>query len=295
MNAVTFYENIFELSPQYPLTVLEFLKTELQLGKKYVVMDIHTQNGQLSKLLHKHVHLVCSVSSDPQSQVYLKENLTDTTNFLSLNAVPILTSVEEDSIDCLCIDETFSQYDVLRMGIEFERILRLNSYVLLLQNKLLDIPKTFTSAYLAFINKNHKDDELSANLPKKERLEEFYSNGFTEQKFKNQQWLTWSMLEQYYQTTLEKENLSVTANALMELKALFEEFEKDGQIHLEYQTYLYYGLFNHSVPEVSLRKSIFFNVLRPVAFAFYILVKANIYFWKGLYKIKNKLFSKSST
>lgn len=295
MNAITFYENIFELSPQYPLTVLEFLKTELQLGKKYVVMDVHTQNGQLSKLLHKHVHLVCSVSSDPQYHVYLKDKLKDTTNFLSLNAVPILTNVEEDSIDCLCIDETFSQYDVLRMGIEFERILRLNSYVLLLQNKLLDVPKSFTSAYLKFINKNHKGEELSKSLPKQERLEEFYSNGFAQQKFKNQQWLSWSMLEQYYQMALEKENLSVTANALLELKQLFEQFEKDGQIHLEYQTYLYYGLFNHSVPEISLRKSIFFNILRPVAFAFYILVKANIYFWKALYKIKDKLFSRSST
>ena len=179
------------------------------------------------------------------------------------------------------------------MGIEFERILRLNSYVLLLQNKLLDVPKTFTSAYLAFIEKNH-NNELSTSLPTQERLEEFYSNGFTEQKFKNQQWLNWSMLEQYYQTALEKENLSASSNALLELKELFEQFEKDGQIHLEYQTYLYYGLFNHSVPEISLRKSIFFNVLRPVAFAFYILVKANIYFWKGLYKIKDKLFSRTS-
>lgn len=293
MNEVTFYENIFELSPQYPLTVLEFLKTELQLGKKYVVMDVHTQNGQLSKLLHKHVHLVCSVSSDPQYHVYLKDKLKDAPNFLSLNAIPILTNVEEDSIDCLCIDETFSQYDVLRMGIEFERILRLNSYVLLLQNKLLDIPKTFTSAYLAFINKKHKDDGLLASLPKQERLKAFYNNGFAEQKFKNQQWFNWSMLEQYYQMALEKENLSAGSNALIELKQLFEAFEKDGQVHLEYQTYLYYGLFNHSVPEISLRKSIFFNILRPVAFAFYVLVKANIYFWKALYKIKEQFFSRS--
>lgn len=295
MNEITFYENIFELSPQYPLTVLEFLKTELQLGKKYVVMDVHTQNGQLSKLLHKHVHLVCSVSPDPQYHVYLKDKLKDKANFLSLNAVPILTNIEEDSIDCLCIDETFGQYDVLRMGIEFERILRLNSYVLILQNKLIDIPNTFTSAYLAFIKKKHQAGELLTSLPPKERLEAFYTNGFAQQKFKNQQWLNWSMLEQYYQTVLEKEQLSVPPNALAELKDLFEEYEQEGQVHLEYQTYLYYGLFNHSVPEISLRKSIFFNILRPFAFVFYILVKANIYFWRTLYKIKDKIFPKSSS
>lgn len=294
MNEATFYDNVFELSPQYPLTVLEFLKNELQLGKKYVVMDVHTQNGQLSRLLHKHVHLVCSVSSDPQYHVYLKEKLKNTPNFLSLNAVPILTNIDEDSIDCLCIDETFAQYDVLSMGIEFERILRLNSYVLLLQNKLLDIPKSFTNAYLTFVQKYHKVEDLFASLPDQSRLESFYSNGFAEQQFKNQQWLNWTMLEQYYLTALEKAGLSVSQDALTALKALFHQFEQDGQVHLEYQTYLYYGLFNHSVPEISLRKSIFFNVLRPFAFAFYILVKANIYFWRALYKIKDKLFPKHS-
>ena len=178
---------------------------------------------------------------------------------------------------------------------EFKRILRLNSYVLLLQNKLLDVPNTFTSAYLAFIKKNHAGEALLASLPKQERLDEFYKNDYTQQKFKNQQWLNWSMLEQYYQIALEKEDLSTTPSALVKLKELFEQFEKDGQVHLEYQTYLYYGLFNHSVPEISLRKSIFFNVLRPIAFAFYILVKANIYFWKALYKIKDKFFSRSSS
>lgn len=294
MNEATFYDNIFELSPQYPLTVLEFLKTELQLGKKYVVMDVHAQNGQLSRLLHKHVHLVCSVSSDPQYHAYLKQKLKNTSNFLSLNAVPILTNIDEDSIDCLCIDETFAQYDVLSMGIEFERILRLNSYVLLLQNKLLDIPKSFTNAYLTFIQKYHKEGDLFKNLPDQNRLESFYTNGFSKQQFKNQQWFDWSMLEQYYLTDLEKGNLSVSENALEELKELFHQFAQDGQVHLEYQTYLYYGLFNHSVPEISLRKSIFFNILRPFAFAFYILVKANIYFWRALYKVKDKLFSKGS-
>ncbi|WMX15958.1 MULTISPECIES: hypothetical protein [unclassified Aureispira] len=295
MNATTFYENIFELSPQYPLTVLEFLKTELQLGKKYVVMDVHTHNGQLSKLLHKHVHLVCSVSSDPQYHVYLKDKLRDKTNFLSLNALPILTNIEEDSIDCLCIDETFNKYDALRMGIEFERILRLNSYVLVLQNKLLGIPKTFTNAYLTFLKHYHNEEGILAKLPDKNRLEEFYSNGFAQQKFKNQQWLDWSMLKQYYQMTLEKEQLEMPPKALEELEQLFRQFEQEGQVHLEYQTYLYYGLFNHSVPEISLRKSIFFNVLRPFAFVFYILVKANIYFWRALYKIKEKLFPTSDS
>lgn len=290
MNEENYYENLFELSPQYPLSVLEFLKTELQLGKRYVVMDVHTHNGQLSKLLHKHVHLVCSLSSDPGYHNYLKQKLNNTPNFLSLNAIPELTNIEEDSIDCLCIDETFGHFDVLRMGIEFERILRLNSYVLILQNQLFGNSSSFTNAYLEFLKEEHQEGTLTANLPTDERLNAFYSNSFALKIFQNQQRLTWDTLQQYYLMNLESHHQTASKANLEKLKQLFTRFAKDQEVVLEYKTHLYYGLFNYSVPEISLRKSIFFNVLRPFAFGFYVLVKANIYFWKTLYKIKDGLF-----
>lgn len=292
MNAEIYYDNVFELSPQYPLAVLEFLKAELQLGKKYVVMDVHTHNGQLSKLLQKHVHLVCSLSSDPEYHNYLNHKLKHVSNFLSLNAIPELTNIEEDSIDCLCIDETFSRFDSLRMEVEFERILRLNSYVLILQNQLYEKEGSFTEAYLQFLKTHYANEGGISKIPKKEALNNFYKNGFALKIFGNQQRLNWTMLEQYYLTSLEKNNQVPKENTLVELQQLFEKFEQDDQVTLEYQTHLYYGLFNYSVPEISLRKSIFFNLLRPFAFGFYVLVKANIYFWKALYKFRNKRASK---
>lgn len=293
MNEETYYANLYEGTPQYPLAVLEFLKTELQLGKRYVVMDIHTHNGQLSKLLHKHVHLVCSLSSDPGYHNYLKNELSTAPNFLSLNGIPELTNIEEDSIDCLCIDETFDRFDVLRMSIEFERILRLNSYVLILRNHLDPVDDSFTQAYRNFVETSPSNEATKSAAPSDELLKKFYTNGFALNIFKNQQRFDWAMLEQYYLTNLEKENQLPNAERLNDLKALFNAYQQEGEVTLEYQTHLHYGLFNHSVPEISLRKSIFFNVLRPFAFGFYVLVKTNIYFWKALYKIKNKLFSNS--
>lgn len=290
MNKEMYYDNLFELSPQYPLTVLEFLKTELQLGKRYVVMDIHTHNAQLSKLLHKHVHLVCSLSSDPEYHNYLQQKLSNTSNVLSLNGIPELTHIEEDSIDCLCIDETFGRFDVLRMAIEFERILRLNSYVLILRNQLDRIDHSFTKAYDALI---HQD--VVAYEPPQKALNAFYSNGFALKAFKNQQRFDWKTLQQYYRVDLEKNDRVFQKDSLIELKKIFDAHQQEGEVLLEYQTYLHYGLFNHSVPEISLRKSIFFNILRPFAFGFYILIKVNIYFWKALYKIKDKIFPSSSS
>lgn len=292
MNEAQFHHQLFELLPPYPLSVLQFLKTELQLGKKYVVLDIHTHNGQLSKLLQKHVHLICSLSPDPEYHHFLKTKFQGSPNFLSVNALPEMTNIEEDSIDCLCIDETFARFDVLRMAIEFERVLRLNSYVLILQNQLYCEEDNFTNAFQKIWSQYYPTTTISSPLPSESRLKEFYTHGYQKQPFQSQQRLDWEQLKMYFLTMLEAQSLKPNSQALAELKTIFDTYKKENEVHIDYQTVLYYGLFNHSVPEISLRKSIFFNILRPIAFAFYVLVKANIYFWRAIYKIKEKLFGK---
>jgi hypothetical protein len=73
--------------------------------------------------------------------------------------------------------------------------------------------------------------------------------------------------------------------ALKALRILFYQYALEGVVILDYQTELYFGLFNKNVPAISLRKNIFFTLLRPFAFAFYVLVKLNIYFWKTLERL----------
>lgn len=288
MDEADYYNNIFHLAVPYPLPILQFLKQKMQLGKRYAIMEVHTHNGQWSKLLLNHVHLVCSICTDPSYQVYLKEQLASSANFLSLNALPTLTNIDDDSIDCLFIDDTFSQYDVGQMQREFKRILRLNSYVLLTYNERFGLPKSFTEAYLQLLQ-NHSAVPNVA-LPNKERLSAFYEHTYGKELFNNQQRLTWPQLEQYFLTQLEEHNLSVQAQQVEELKGLFEAHETDGRIIMSYKTHLYYGLFNYSVSAISLRKNIFFNLLRPFAFVFYILLKGNIYFWKGIKRLRMALF-----
>lgn len=292
MEETQYYKNTFHLSVPYPLPMLQFLKQQLQLGKRYAIMEVHTRNGQWSKLLHKHVHLVCSLCTDPSYQVYLKDQLVGATNFLSLNALPTLTNIEDDSIDCLFIDETFNGYDAVQMQQEFERILRLNSYVLLTYNERIGSPNSFTAAYLQFVEAT--TNIPSVELPKKERLDTFYKQSYAKELFNNQQRLTWPQLEQYFLTQMEEHNQRPTPMQIKHLRLLFEEHQAESKVIMAYQTHLYYGLFNYSVSEISLKKSLFFNLLRPFAFVFYILIKANIYFWKGIKRLQTAFTSKNS-
>lgn len=293
MEEAQYYHNIFHLSVPYPLPILQFLKQKLQLGKRYAIMEVHTHNGQWSKLLLNHVHLVCSLCTDPSYQVYLKKELASASNFLSLNALPILTNIDDDSIDCLFVDETFNQYAVEGMQQEFERILRLNSYVLLTYNERFGLPNSFTAAYLKFLEEQTAVGTIS--LPQKEQLNTFYKHSYAKEVFNNQQRLTWTQLEQYFLTQLEEQQLEPDEWQIKQLRLLFEAYNTEGKVILSYRTHLYYGIFNYSVSEISLPKNIFFTLLRPFAFVFYILLKANIYFWKGIRWLKTALSSKSSS
>ncbi|MDC0231583.1 hypothetical protein OAK19_06410 [Aureispira] len=289
MNEKQFYSNLFELSLKYPPAILKFLKSELQLGKKYIVIDAHTHNGQISKLLTNHVHLVCSLTTDPGYHNYLKRNFKEIPNFLSLNSTPELINIEDDSIDCICIDETFSKFDSLRMGIEFERILRLNTYVLLFLNQLHFTGDSFTKSFKQILEQHNQTTTIS-HSEIKPKLIEFFINGYQQQTFKYRQSFTWQKIEQFFLTLIESKSLKKNPNSIKDLKVIFDTHQISGQVYMEYNTILYYGLFNHSTPEISLRKSFFFQALRPFAFGFYVLVKGNIYFWRALYKLKEKIF-----
>jgi hypothetical protein len=131
-------------------------------------------------------------------------------------------------------------------------------------------------------------------LPNKERLNSFYEHSYGKEVFNNQQRLTWPQLEQYFLTQLEEHDLTPSATQVKQLRLLFEAHQTDKKVIMSYKTHLYYGLFNYSVSAISLRKNIFFNLLRPFAFVFYILLKANIYFWKGIRRLRGTRSSKET-
>ncbi len=289
-----FYDNLFNLSLQYPSSVSDFLKKELKLGKKYVIIDVHTHNAQLSKLMSKHVHLICSLTSDPAYNEFLKIKFQKSPNFICLNSIPEVINIDDDSIDCICIDDTFTEFNTSKMSNEFERVLRLNSYVILLQNQFLKTLNSFSKDFQDFMDENNFNT-IVKTIPAGAELKSFYKNGYQQQVFQSQKSFTLNELQQFFSTIQMARNFKVDEKSTKSLVDLFQQHQKNGQVILEYQTMLYYGLFNHSVPEISLRKSIFFHALRPFAFGFYVLVKGNIYFWRALYKLKEKIFGNKAT
>lgn len=288
MNEAQSNNDSYNLALPYSNKVLNFLRTELKLGKKYVVLDIHSQNAQISNLLLPNVHLICSLTTDPSYHHFLTSKLKAHSNFISINASPEYTTIDDDSIDCIFIDETFRRYDSQKIMLEFERILRLNSYVLLSHHEYLKDSNAFTKDFKKWVHQLLHTKTYN-KPPSSTELNEFYKNGFQQQYFQHQKSFTKEDLLNYTRILFDWYGQLWTAEKAADLTALYDKHSKNNKVILEYRTVIAYGLFNYSVPEISLRKSIFFNMLRPFAFGFYVLVKGNIYFWKALYKIKDKI------
>ena len=269
----------------YPREVVSFLKTELQLGKRYVVMEVSAQESHLLDLLHDKVHLFCVVTEDKTYHQSLVQHKINKEELLVLQAHPDIIDIEDDVMDCIFISDNLLQYDPIRVAKEFERVLRLNSYVLFFQKRLVVTKDSFSAALRKSLKAYQSDCKDIAPLAPKSFLVDFFNSGLYTKKIESQRYLNWSELQEYTTSLMPDYPLAA-------LQELYDKYQSEGRVKLEHDVELSYGLFNKSIPEISLRKSIFFNLLRPFAFGFYVLVKADIYFWKSLYKIKEKIVGK---
>ena len=280
-----------EFHPHPPLQVLEFLKYELQVGRKYVVMVSGEGTEHFGRLWLKHVNLLCLLEEDKEYHRFIVETLGEQPNLWTAAASLKRMPLDEDSIDSAVLigegfNNTLSSHEITA---ELQRCLRLNSYVLGLRHRLTtDTERTFSWAFSHFFRQYTlgPDHEYDSS-PDENSLGQFFKSGYERKLFPNQVRLDWDGLQGYYiasHNALPPDDPKFKW-AIKALHILFEQYQTDGEVLLDYQTELYYGLFNKFVPAISLRKNIFFTLLRPFAFGFYVLVKLNVYFWKMLGKL----------
>lgn len=290
MNTQETYQNFHELSPSYPQKLLDFLKFELKMGKKYLVLDIHEHSAQLSRLVMDDFRLVCSSSMNPEFHNFIKNKYANNNNFLSLNSNPAFLQLEDDSMDVIFLDSSFFAQNIQQMKKEFERVLRLNSYVLLIFNEPVFAENSFSHEFQRSLTFMYEyDTHFNSIHP---LLKEFYKNSFQKKNFDHTTSYTKEELKLFFESVCSIKDVDTKANLLAGLMSSFDKYQSNGKVNVELNTTVYYGLFNYSVPDISLRKSIFFNILKPFAFGFYLLIKTNIYFWRFIYTIKERISRK---
>jgi len=270
--------------PHVPIPLISFLKEELKMGNKYVVGIYGSDAESLHTTLSKQIHLACLIGcTDPittaKQGFVLKENQDP---------------IDNDALDAFIFlgEQFLSSVRENQVQSELSRILRLNSYVIGIQHCIQnDKERTFGWALYELLQQytTVHEHEFFGKLNNTE-LENFFPTDYQQHIFSNQLRLTDYELEIFIWSLIRKLNIEeLRISYLMKgVKILFEQYKNEERVIIDFQSILHYGLYNTYVPAISLRKNLFFILLRPFALGFYILVKFNIYFWKIMARIFQK-------
>ena len=185
-------------------------------------------------------------------------------------------------MDFALLGQNFYQANISGLKKELTRVLRLNSFVCVLIQELKN-DNAFSDAYLQLLAQYQLKDNYQPQ-PNEDIFANFYPNGFESKKFASQLRLNKELLT-FYQDNLfayQPEN-SLFRRAL---NIIFNQNAENGEVVLNFETKVYFGVYNQYTPAISLQKNIFFILLKPFALGFYILVKLNVYLWRFLYKLK---------
>lgn len=247
-------ENYVRYRPSYPMEIVPFLKEEGILTSESVIADIGSGTGISAEMFLKNGNVVYGVEPNKEMRDAAQKLLKTYTNFCSMNATAEGTMLPTEEIDLIISGQAFHWFDKQKSKIEFERILKPEGYVVLMWNDRRTDRTTFLQAYEAFIKKfaidylevNHKNiDEASFNdfydCPNEEAglgKENYKMKSFDNFQYLDLDGLKGRILSSSYMPDRGHKNFD---NMMREMENVFNRFQENGKVTIEYDTKIYYG------------------------------------------------------
>jgi trans-aconitate methyltransferase len=237
-------ENYVKYRPSYPPAVVELLRAACGLTADSVVADVGSGTGILSKLLLETGCQVYGVEPNAEMRAAGKELLADSANFTSVDGTAEATTLPTHGVDLIVVGQAFHWFQPQPTRAEFERILKPGGWVALIWNERLE-NTPFLVAYEKLLQTFGTDYEQTKHRNvDPAAIQVFYGSQPVErQVFDNQQTFDWEglygrALSSSYVPAPEHPN---HAAFVVTLKAIFDQFQKDGQVAFDYETVVYYG------------------------------------------------------
>jgi SAM-dependent methyltransferase len=240
-------ENYIKFRPDYPAEVIAFLKKEGLLAKETVIADIGSGTGISAELFLKEGNAVYGVEPNREMRHAAQKLLHEYKSFCSIDGTAENTNLPTDDIDLIVSGQAFHWFDKQKCKIEFKRILKKDGSVVLMWNDRRTDSSPFLQAYEDFIKMfaidylevNHKNiDEKIFN--------EFFEGDYKMESFLNEQHfdldgLKGRILSSSYMPDERHKDFDFMMGVL---KKIFNRFQENGKVTLEYDTKVYYGKLN---------------------------------------------------
>ncbi|HMQ78645.1 MAG TPA: class I SAM-dependent methyltransferase [Ignavibacteria bacterium] len=238
-------ENYIKYRPSYPADIIEYLKSEGILKSDSVIADIGSGTGISAELFLKKGNTIYGVEPNDAMREAAEKLLSAYSNFRSINATAEDTTLPDNSIDLIICAQAFHWFDIPKVKIEFNRILKPSGRVCLIWNERILDGNPFLVEYEKLLLKYGTDykNVRHENIDEK-KLNEFFESGFIKKTFPNKQvfdlaGVTGRLLSSSY---TPQYNSPLYEPMLAELNEIFEKNQMNGRIEFLYDTNIYVSL-----------------------------------------------------
>ena len=223
--------------PQYPKAVVEYLEQTIRLNRAFCIADIGSGTGIFSKLFLEEGYSVAAVEPNDEMRKVAEVTLSSYEGFRSVAGTAEETTLENASVDIVTVAQAFHWFRPDETRKEFERILKPSGHILLIWN-IIQSDTPFLKAYTN-LKKKYEDTIIHPHRANLERIREIFApNEVVTQNFRNAQQLDAKGLNGYF-LSFSTVPLDGDNKMIQELNHIFDTYNQDGKVTLEYETKLY--------------------------------------------------------
>ena len=237
-------DNYIKFRPSYPLQILDFLKTKLDLTTESVVVDVGSGTGISSEMFLKNGNKVFAVEPNDEMRKAAEKAYNADSNFKSTKGTSENTGLQDKVADFVVAAQAFHWFEPNQTKKEFHRILKDGGKIVLIWNDRKIFGTPFAEEYEALITLFGTDyKQVKHKNIGEQRIRDFIG-AFEVQHFANHQDFDFNGLLGRLASSSYAPNADHPRFAEMRLalKYLFEKHQSNGLIRIEYDTQVYYSV-----------------------------------------------------
>ncbi len=229
--------------PSYPPEIVDFLVEQTRLTSDWVIADIGSGTGLLSRLFLDHGNRVFGVEPNREMREAAEELCGEDALFTSVAGSAEETTLAAGSVELVAAGQAFHWFDPHRARTELERILKPSGWVTLIWNDRRKTSTPFLRAYEQLLLTWATDyREVDHTRIGRSEIESFFgADGLVTASFDNRQYFDCEGLEGRLLSSSYAPAAGHPSHEPMvaSLRSIFDTHQVDGQVTFEYDTRVY--------------------------------------------------------
>jgi SAM-dependent methyltransferase len=230
--------------PSYPSELLECLRRNCGLTPQWVIADLGSGTGLLTKMFLENGNKVFAVEPNAAMRAAGEEFLRGFHRLASREGRAEATGLDAHSVDLVAAGQAFHWFDRRRARAEFKRILKAGGWVALVWNERLT-STPFLADYEQLLHRYSPDySKVDHRNVDEAALAEFFAPGhFRQEVFFMRQQFDWQGVQGRWLSSSYVPAPGQPGHEEMrrELRVIFDRYQQEGQVDWEYKTRVYFG------------------------------------------------------